>query len=126
MQRCRRQKIKVFENAVCINSEIIFFWVGYVLERCALFLFLFFLKKENGDFRLFAFFFLKRSREVLSFRVLLVLSRHLQHCHYGLRKSVNSYLLIAKFLQFPLYIVYLRCLLCLLPSILKLRYYSFL
>jgi leucyl-tRNA synthetase len=34
--------------------------VGYVLERRALFLFLFFLKKENGDFRLFAFFFLKR------------------------------------------------------------------
>jgi len=63
VQRCRRQKIKVFENAVLYNFEIIFFWVGYILERRALFLFLFFLKKENGDFRLFAFFFLKRSRE---------------------------------------------------------------
>jgi len=55
VQRCRRQKIKVFENAVYINSEIIFFG-GYVLERRALFLFLFFLKKENGHFRLFASF----------------------------------------------------------------------
>jgi len=34
--------------------------VGYVLERRALFLFLFFLKKEKGDFRLFAFFFSKK------------------------------------------------------------------
>jgi len=36
------------------------FWVGYVLERDALFLFLFFLKKENGDFRLFASFLKRR------------------------------------------------------------------
>jgi len=34
--------------------------VGYVLERRALFLFLFFLKKENGDFRFFASFSKKK------------------------------------------------------------------
>ena len=126
MQRCRRQKIKVFENAVLYDLKIIFFWVGYVLERRALFLFLFFLKKENGDFRHFAFFFLKRSREFCCFIVLLILLRLLQHFHYGLRKSLSSYLSIPKFLQFLLYIACLHCLLCLLLSIPKLQYCSFL
>ncbi len=42
VQRCRRQKIKVFENAVFSNLEIIFFWVGNVLERRALFFVSFF------------------------------------------------------------------------------------
>jgi len=52
VQRCRRQKIKVFENAVCINFEIIFFWVGNVLEKRALF-FSFFPKKRKWGFPFF-------------------------------------------------------------------------
>jgi hypothetical protein len=52
------QKIKVFENVVLYDLEIIFSLVGNVLERRALFLFLFSKKKMGGvplDFYIISF-----------------------------------------------------------------------